>query len=525
VRPLVPVLTSEESSASDASAIARGIPSRALMQRAGAAAAGEIALRFRDRLDSGVLVLAGPGNNGGDAWVVAAALITAGVRVRVIEPTSSKTPDAQAERATAVELLERARSPVEGVSASLDRGEGIVVDGLLGTGSSGAPRGDIATAIEAANAMRARGAVTIALDVPSGMNASTGETDGVAVAADLTVTFASLKRGHVVNRGICGIVVVVDIGIPVEARDHSIPQLVDEHWVGLQVPAIPATAHKGTRKKVAIVGGAAGMAGAPILAARAAQRSGAGMVKLVVAPDSLLIVQESEPYALAATWGATAAVIDEEIVNWADVVVVGPGLGRGTSSRDVLDLVLARWRGPTLLDADALTLFEGTRRGSRRGARRTAGHSHAAPSGVCATHRIQRRARTGDAIRRGARARARNVGRRAAQGRTDNHYFARWATTGERRGDAGARDRWQWRCAERNRGNVARPDGRRIRRGRRVGVDSWRAAERVPSSGVRATRGTTLEDVVAELRDAWLCDTRPARYPVLAELPAVGPVR
>jgi NAD(P)H-hydrate epimerase len=178
--------------------------------------------------------------------------------------------------------------------------------------------------------MRTRGAPIVALDVPSGVNASTGETDGVAIPADLTVTFASVKRGHVVNRGLCGIVVVVDIGIQGETVDHSIPLLVDEHWVGLQVPAILATAHKGTRKKVAIVGGATGMAGACILTARAAQRSGAGMVKLVVAPDSLPIVQETEPYALATLWPTSAFAIDEEIVKWADVVIVGPGLGRGT---------------------------------------------------------------------------------------------------------------------------------------------------------------------------------------------------
>src|SRR5256885_8163740 len=83
------------------------------------------------------------------------------------------------------------------------------------------------------------------------------------------------------------------------------------------------------------------------------------MVKLVIAPGSLPIVQETEPYALAACWPTDGSSVDEEIVKWADVVVIGPGLGRTAQSRDVLDLVLARWRGKTLLDADALTLFEG----------------------------------------------------------------------------------------------------------------------------------------------------------------------
>jgi NAD(P)H-hydrate epimerase len=118
-------------------------------------------------------------------------------------------------------------------------------------------------------------------------------------------------------------------------------------------------AHKGTRKKLVIVGGARGMAGAPVIAARGAFRSSVGVVKLVVAAESLPVVQKSESQALAAEWPADDAAVEREIATWADVVVIGPGLGRGDDSRALLERVLGRWHGPVLLDADAITLFEG----------------------------------------------------------------------------------------------------------------------------------------------------------------------
>src|SRR6185312_3153897 len=104
--------------------------------------------------------------------------------------------------------------------------------------------------------------------------------------------------------------------------------------------------------------GASGMAGASVLAARAALRSGIGMVKLVVAPESLANVQEAEPYALAAAWPSDDATLSRDIVDWADAVVIGPGLGRSDKSKAMLQRVPTGWHGPTLLDADAITIFE-----------------------------------------------------------------------------------------------------------------------------------------------------------------------
>src|SRR5512146_1924977 len=355
---LVRVVTSQESAAHDAATIAAGVPSRALMQRAGAAAAAEIALRHRDRLAGGALVFAGPGNNGGDAWVVARALAASGETVSVAEPVAAKTPDAIAERKVALDVI--GESAIDDFTNALEAGQSIIVDGLLGTGATGEPRGQIASAIATIQLLAERGATVVSLDVPSGLDASTGAAPGPVVSADLTLTFGSTKRGHLVSRDVCGTIVVLDIGL--ESRDTNavtVPRLVDERWVATQVPAFAADAHMGVRKKLAIVGGAEGMAGASILAARSALRSGIGMVKLVVANETLAPVHEAEPYALAAAWPSDDAAVRRDVFDWADAVIVGPGLGRSYESRGVLERMLRVWRGSSLIEAVALTLFAG----------------------------------------------------------------------------------------------------------------------------------------------------------------------
>lgn len=361
-RPPVFVVDSAQSAARDRAAIDAGIPSRALMQRAGAAVASELAIREPRRLAAGVCVFAGPGNNGGDAWVVARALATVGAPVRVIEAMPAKTPDATAERDLALPFVK-----VENLLDTTSVIEPIVVDGLLGTGSTGAPRGAIARAVDIINRSRGRGAFIAAIDLPTGLDATTGEHEG-AVVADVTFTFAAAKRGQLIARETCGAIVVLDIGLGAHAvRSDGAPKIVDAAWIARRVPPIPADAHKGTRKKLVIVGGAPGMAGASILAARAAERSGAGMVRLVVAAESLPVVQAAEPCALAATWPTDDAAVDRDIVSWADGVVIGPGLSRAPGSRPLVERVLARFAGPVLLDADALNIFDGALDDLRRG--------------------------------------------------------------------------------------------------------------------------------------------------------------
>lgn len=524
-RALLPVVTSEQSAARDAAAIAAGTPSRALMQRAGAAAAGEIGLRLRDRLHAGVLLFAGPGNNGGDAWVVARALAAAGVVARVVETIAAKTEDAAAERALAlphVDVIAWNSATPEAIW----RGERVVVDGLLGTGASGAPRGAIAHAVRAIEETRARGAHVVALDLPTGVDATTGAASD-AVAADLTLTFGTIKRGHLVARGACGRIVVLDIGLALDESPDDAPRLVDERWVAAHVPPIDADAHKGARKKLAIVGGAPGMTGAAILAARAAMASGIGMVKLIVENASLPVVQESEPYALAGTWPTSTNAVEHEIASWADAVVLGPGLGRSATTRALVERVLERWRGPVLLDADALNVFEGAGEDLRRllvdGSRQALLTPHPVEfgrlSGTSAGEVLARRFEIGAelAARVGATVLLKGVptiitspSGEALVSATGTPVLATAGSGDVLAGVAGTL------LAQTNDAHVAGAAG------------AWvhgRAAEAAATPGMEEAprvRGLTLADVLAALPLGWIFDTRPLRYPVLAELPFVG---
>ena len=346
----VRVVTAAEAAARDAAAIAAGVPSRALMQRAGAAAAAEIALRYADRLADGVAVFAGPGNNGGDAWVVAGALAAAGIRVRLTEAAEVKTADGKAERDQIC--------PITDVGPP-DLSAGVAVDGLLGTGSTGEPRGAVAEQIATIERLRARGALVVALDVPSGVDATTG-AHRQAVRADLTLTFGAVKRGLLVARALAGEIVVLDIGLGLHAHLDDAPLLVSEGWVTSQVPPLAADAHKGSRRRLAIVGGGAGMIGASVLAARAAARTGIGLTRLVVAGPSLGLVQSLAPEAIAAPWPASRDEAERDIGEWAHALLVGPGLGRSAETRALVERVLRTSPGmPTVIDADALNVFEG----------------------------------------------------------------------------------------------------------------------------------------------------------------------
>jgi NAD(P)H-hydrate epimerase len=351
----VRVVGAKESAELDRAAIDAGTPSRRLMERAGTGAAMEIARRYPEQLRAGAVVFTGPGNNGGDGWVVAGSLARDGVDVTVIETVAAKSPDAVAWKQSAKDSVKLADKAPYGAS--------VVIDALLGTGAEGEPRGKIAEGIASINRMRSQGARVAALDVPSGLDATTG-THKACVMADLSLTFGSLKRGSLLARDCCGEIVVLDIGLDEHASSTGdrLPELIDGGWVHSQIPPIRYDAHKGSRKHLAVVGGGAGMPGAVVLVSQAALRSGIGLVRALVSPGNVAAVLEAAPSALISEWPANKEEIQAKISGWAHAIVIGPGLGKSESTRKLVEQILGDSKLPVLLDADALNVFEGDAR-------------------------------------------------------------------------------------------------------------------------------------------------------------------
>jgi len=313
------LVTAAEMAAMDRRAMeAFGVPSRALMERAGKEAARVIASWWRAsggrmpaspaagaraRPSGGpVLVLAGRGNNGGDGFVCARYLKAAGfvVRTLVAAAESGLTEDAAAN----YDACGRTRVPVTFLPDPRAWGPGseaedaahaaaFLIDALLGTGSRGVPRGAVAEAIELANRS---GKPIAAIDLPSGLDATTGHREHPSITADLTVALGLPKRGLALEpgRSSAGRVETVDIGIPAQVLADAAPSMLvaTADWARSLLPRRPADAHKGSMGRVVVVGGSAGMMGAVGMAAESALRSGAGYA-LAIVPRSGVDVLES----------------------------------------------------------------------------------------------------------------------------------------------------------------------------------------------------------------------------------------
>ncbi|CAN5582063.1 bifunctional ADP-dependent NAD(P)H-hydrate dehydratase/NAD(P)H-hydrate epimerase [soil metagenome] len=355
-----------------------GISGAVLMERAGAAMAEEIMERYTPRrlrrLGLRTLAVCGGGNNGGDGFVIARELRRAGVEVSVIATKDEYSGDPAAN----LEILRNLGIEVYGPE-SLDElldGPGLVVDALLGTGFSGEVREKEAALIRQLNDA---GITTVAVDIPSGVDSSTGEVQGDAVRADLTICAHAAKIGCVISPGRehAGEVAVVDIGIPPEA--DVAPLDLSVAWTdacslrGL-IPRTADPAHKYSAGALLVVAGTYQMTGAPVMVVEGAQRTGCGIIFLATAQSAAAAVDIQLTEALV--YGAqedeagqmTSEALDQivEQAQRATALVVGPGMGTGEESRKLIEGILREVEAPVLLDADAISNLTGSDALTRR---------------------------------------------------------------------------------------------------------------------------------------------------------------
>jgi ADP-dependent NAD(P)H-hydrate dehydratase / NAD(P)H-hydrate epimerase len=367
---LEPLPDSEQQRAIDAWAIETSTPGIELMERAGTGLAEVVT----QRVSGGrIVVICGKGNNGGDGLVAARLLRDAGwdVDVLMLAPGEELHGDAK----TNFDRLPA--PPAEPFDPSRLSGAAAIVDAILGTGFAGEPREPAKGAIEAIDAAAERGAdaanggpdrpVVIACDVPSGVDAATGEVAGSAVRANATATFHAAKPGLWISPGKdhAGEVDVIDIGIPPGAPVHPQAGLIKSAVVA----GIPTRGRESTKfaaGAVLVCGGSTGLTGAPCLASEAAQRAGAGYVTALV-PASLDYVFEQRlleamsvplPDVEGALQPSGADTILERTER-AGAIVLGPGLGREPQTFELARTVAARAEIPLLLDADGLNAHAG----------------------------------------------------------------------------------------------------------------------------------------------------------------------
>ena len=347
---MLELLTSEEMGQADRLAIQGGLPGSALMENAGRAVADEVSIRFPDARS--VAVLCGPGNNGGDGFVAARHLAERGYAVRLgFNGDPSRLPQDAAAMAMlwagAIEPLQR------DLLAKAD----VVVDALFGAGLARPIEGELATLIDAVNAS---GLPVIAVDVPSGIDGTSGAVKGVAVEATATVTFFRLKPGHLLlpGRELCGETRIADIGIP-DSVIETIKPKTYANEPGLWLAHFPwpkPQGHKYARGHAVVVSGPAFSTGAARLGAIGGLRAGAGLVT-VASPKDAVAVNAAHLTAIMVRpvedARELAGLLADERKN---AVLIGPGAGVGERTKASV-LAALESKAAVVLDADAITSF------------------------------------------------------------------------------------------------------------------------------------------------------------------------
>src|SRR5487761_446934 len=336
-----------------------GIPGYTLMKRAGEAALRYLRTRFP--VSHRIVIVCGAGNNGGDGYVLARFAQAAGLTVATLAAASPETLRGDARQA--YEDLRASGGQIQPCSRErLKEGE-VIVDALLGTGLRGPAREEVARVIRDINSSNRP---VLAVDVPSGLDSDTGMPLGETVRADCTVTFVGLKTGLFIGDGpaFAGTVFVDDLEI-VPAEAGAPPPRIErilESSIQQALPRRRRSSHKGNFGRVLIVGGGVGMPGAVRLAGEACMRVGAGLVTVAVAPENVAAISSGRPELICLPLTNAEALI--EAAEKADVIAIGPGLGRTPWARAALDAVLRSGR-PLVVDADALNIIAESGRPAR----------------------------------------------------------------------------------------------------------------------------------------------------------------
>jgi NAD(P)H-hydrate epimerase len=366
---MLPVLvTAEEMRQMDRRTIEEfGIPGLLLMENAGLQVVHHAQRRFGSWRGKRVLVLCGGGNNGGDGMVVARHLAQRGAEVQVVLAADPEKVSGDA--LTNLRIVQKLGIPLQVLRSADDlpplwaKGWHLVVDALLGIGVTGEVRGLIGEAIR----FFAECPVpVVAVDVPSGIDADTGAVCGSAIRATLTVTFGAMKSGLALYPGAeyAGEVVVADIGIPrMVVEQADIPRrLITREQVHEWLPPRPPDAHKGRFGHVLVVGGSVGLAGAPMMAAEAALRVGAGLCSVAV-PQSIYAAAAGTlreamvhplPHLPEGCLSAQSIDAMEPLLERASVLAIGPGWSTLPPAREALRKLLSIVQVPCVIDADAL---------------------------------------------------------------------------------------------------------------------------------------------------------------------------
>jgi len=347
---MLELLTAEEMGQADRLAIAGGVPGATLMENAGRAVAEEVARRFPD-IET-VVVLCGSGNNGGDGFVAARHLMQRGYMVRLgFDGDAARLPE------DAAIMAKRFAGACELLRPDILAGADVVVDALFGAGLARPIEGKLALLIDSVNASCLP---VVAVDVPSGIDGTTGEARGAAIRAAATVTFFRRKPGHLLlpGRAHCGEVRLADMGIPASVLAAIEPRTFANEpalWLA-QFPWPKDESHKYARGHAVVVSGPLYSTGAARLAARGALRIGAGLVT-VASPRDALQVNAAQLTAIILREADDARALQALIADRRkNAVLIGPGVGVGERTKEMVVAALGS-EAAIVLDADALTSF------------------------------------------------------------------------------------------------------------------------------------------------------------------------